>query len=176
MAAGEFVGAIAMTEPGAGSDLQGIKTTAIKDKITDQFVINGSKTFISNGQHFDFVIVVAKANQNVPASKGTTLFIVDANMQGLIKGKKLKKMGLASADTSELFLEDVVVSSSHILGGLDNGFITLMNELPRERTTLAVGACGAMEGALEITVRYLNEREAFEKPLSKMQALRHKMA
>ncbi len=175
MATGELVSAIAMTEPGAGSDLQGVKTTAIVNKDGD-YVINGSKTFISNGQHFDFVVVVARTNQNVPASKGITLFIVDANSKGLTKGKNLKKIGLHSADTSELFFEDVVVSKTQVLGELDRGFITLMNELPRERTILAVGACGAMEGALELTVKYLHEREAFGAPLSKLQVIRHKIA
>lgn len=175
MASGEYVGAIAMTEPGAGSDLQGIKTTAIKNA-SGEYVINGSKTFISNGQNFDFVIVVARTNLNVSASKGTTLFIVDATCKGVTKGKNLKKIGLHSADTSELFFEDVIVPSSQILGELDCGFITLMHELPRERTILAIGACGAMEGALEITIKYLNEREAFGKPLSHLQVIRHKIA
>ncbi|MGN7398008.1 acyl-CoA dehydrogenase family protein [Peribacillus frigoritolerans] len=176
MASGEYVSAIAMTEPSAGSDLQGIKTTAVKDTATGDYVINGSKTFISNGQNFDFVIVVAKTTQAVPASKGTTLFIVDADANGLIKGKKLKKLGLHSADTSELFFDGVTVTPKQMLGELDRGFITLMQELPRERTTLAVGACGAMEGALEITVQYLHEREAFGKPLSQLQVIRHKIA
>lgn len=176
MATGEYIGAIAMTEPAAGSDLQGIQTTAIKDEITGEYVINGSKTFISNGQHFDFVVVVAKTNLSLPASKSTTLFIVDATKEGVIKGKKLKKIGLHSADTSELFIEGVRVTEKQILGVLDGGFITLMNELPLERTILAVGACGAMEGALEITMKYLNEREAFGKSLSKLQVIRHKIA
>lgn len=176
MAAGEFIGAIAMTEPGAGSDLQGIKTTAMKNETTGEYVINGSKTFITNGQNFDFVIVAAKTNQAAAAFKGTTLFIVGAMSDGLKKGKNLKKMGLHSADTSEIFFEDVRVSPNQILGELDGGFITLMKELPRERTILAVGACGAMEGALEITIKYLQEREAFGKPLSKLQVIRHKMA
>lgn len=176
MVTGEFVGAIAMTEPTAGSDLQGIKTSAVKSEDTGNYHINGSKTFISNGQHFDFAIVVAKTNQSVPASKGTTLFIVDADSKGLIKGKKLKKIGQHSADTSELFFEDIVVRPSQILGEIDRGFITLMHELPRERTILAIGACGAMEGALEITVKYLHEREAFGAPLSKLQTVRHKIA
>ncbi|WP_379969316.1 acyl-CoA dehydrogenase family protein [Ectobacillus sp. sgz5001026] len=176
MVTGEYVGAIAMTEPGAGSDLQGIKTAATKNATTGEYIINGSKTFITNGQHFDFVIVIARTNQHVPASKGTTLFIVDANSKGVTKGKNLKKIGLHSADTSELYFDDVIVPSSQILGELDYGFITLMHELPRERMILAVGACGAMEGALEITIKYLNEREAFGNPLSKMQVIRHKMA
>ncbi len=176
MATGELVGAIAMTEPGAGSDLQGIKTKAIKNTGTGEYVINGSKTFISNGQNFDFVIVVARTNLDVSASRGTTLFIIDANSNGLTKGKKLKKIGLHSADTSELFLEEVKAGSRQILGEMDRGFITLMHELPRERATLAVGACGAMEGALEITIKYLHEREAFGKPLSQLQVIRHRIA
>ena len=176
MATGEIVGAIAMTEPAAGSDLQGIKTTAVHNEETGNYHINGSKTFISNGQHFDFAIVVTRTNQKVPASKGTSLFIVDANSKGLVKGKKLKKIGLHSADTSELFFEDIVVNASQVLGEVNRGFITMMHELPRERTVLAVGACGAMEGALDITVKYLHEREAFGAPLSKLQTVRHKIA
>lgn len=176
MASGEYIGAIAMTEPGAGSDLQGVKTTAVKDPETGNYIINGAKTFISNGQNFDFVIVVARTNPAVSAAKGTTLFIIDANSEGLTKGKKLKKLGLHAADTSELFFDHVVVKPDQILGELDLGFITLMNELPRERATIAVVACGAMEGALELTVKYLQEREAFGKPLSQLQVIRHKIA
>ncbi|MBP2240250.1 acyl-CoA dehydrogenase [Cytobacillus eiseniae] len=176
MASGEYIGAIAMTEPGDGSDLQGIRTTAIKNTETGNYVINGSKTFITNGQSFDFVIVVARTNNHVPAAKGTSLFNVDSNSKGVTKGKKLKKIGLHSADTSELFFEDVTVPSSQILGNLDYGFVTLMNELPRERMILSVGACGAMEGALEITIKYIHEREVFGKPLSHLQTIRHKMA
>lgn len=176
MASGEYVGAIAMTEPGAGSDLQGIKTYARKDPSTGHYIINGAKTFISNGQHFDFVIVAARTNPDAPASKGKTLFIVDAKREGVIKGKKLKKMGLHSADTSEIFFENVQVPSTQILGELDKGFVILMKELPRERTILAVGACGGMEGILEMTIHYLHQREAFGKPLSRFQAIRHKIA
>ena len=134
----------------------------------NQYVINGTKTFISNGQHFDFVIVVAKTNQAVSASKGTSLFIVDADCEGVIKGKKLKKMGLQSADTSELFLEDVKVPPNQLLGELNGGFITLMKELPRERIILAAAAIGAMEGALGLTIEYVKEREAFGKSLSQV--------
>ena len=176
MVTGEFVGAIAMTEPGAGSDLQGIKTTAINNEKTNQYVLNGSKTFISNGQSFDIAVVVAKTNLAAPASKGTTLFIVEADSEGLVKGKKLRKIGLQSADTSELFLDNVSVSPKHVLGGLNQGFMTLMNELPRERMILAASAVGAMEGALEQTIKYVNEREAFGQPLSQLQVIRHKIA
>ncbi len=176
MATGEWVGAIAMTEPGAGSDLQGIKTTAIKNPTTGEYIINGSKTFITNGQHLDFAVVAAKTNLDVPASKGTSLFIVDVGSEGVIKGKNLNKIGLHSADTSELFFDSVVVPSSQILGEVDRGFVTLMKELPRERTILAVGACGSMEGALEITIKYLQERAAFGKSLNQIQVIRHKIA
>lgn len=176
MVSGEYVGAIAMTEPGAGSDLKGIQTIAIKDMAMNQYVINGTKTFISNGQHFDFVIVVAKTNKAVSVSKGTSLFIVNADCEGVIKGKKLKKMGLQSADTSELFLEDVKVPPNQLLGELNGGFITLMKELPRERVILAAAAIGAMEGALGLTIEYVKEREAFGKSLSQLQVIRHKIA
>lgn len=176
MASGELVSAIAMTEPGAGSDLQGIKTTAIKNPTTNQYVINGSKTFISNGQSFDFAVVVAKTNFSVPASKGTTLFIIDADLEGVVKGKQLNKIGLHSADTSEIFFEDVNVPATQILGEIDRGFVILMEELPRERVTLAAGALGAMQGALEQTIKYINEREAFGKTLSDLQVVRHKIA
>lgn len=176
MATGELISAIAMTEPGSGSDLQGIQTTAVKKEDMDGYVINGSKTFISNGQTFDFAIVAARTNPNEKASKGTSLFIVDAADPGVIKGKKLNKIGLYPADTSELYLEDVNVSSDRIVGRVDAGFAVLMNELPRERITLAVGACGAMEGALTITIQYLEEREAFGKRLNEFQTIRHKIA
>ena len=176
MATGELVSAIAMSEPGAGSDLQGIKTTAIKNPTTNQYVINGSKTFISNGQSFDFAVVVTKTNLAVPASKGTTLFIIDADYEGVVKGKQLNKIGLHSADTSEIFFEDVNVPAKQILGEIDHGFIILMEELPRERVTLAAGALGAMQGALDLTIKYINEREAFGKPLSNLQVIRHKIA
>lgn len=176
MASGDLVGAIAMTEPGAGSDLQGIKTTASKNMATGEYVINGSKTFITNGQHLDFAVVAARTNFDVPASKGTTLFIVEAGSDGFIKGKNLNKIGLHSADTSELFFDSITVPPSQILGEVGQGFTTLMKELPRERTILAVGACGAMEGALEITLQYLKEREAFGKSLSGFQVIRHKIA
>ncbi|QUW21313.1 acyl-CoA dehydrogenase family protein [Sporosarcina sp. Marseille-Q4063] len=176
MATGELISAIAMTEPNAGSDLQGISTSANNNVSTGEYSIDGSKTFITNGQLFDFVVVVAKTNQNVKASKGITLFIVDADTEGVIKGKKLKKMGLHAADTSELIFENVKVPASQILGLLNGGFGALMSELPRERTTLAIGACGAMEGVLDITIEYLHEREAFGKSLSEIQVIRHKIA
>ena len=174
MASGECVGAIAMTEPGAGSDLQGVRTTAKKDG--DEWVINGSKTFITNGQHADVVITVARTDPDAPGSRGLSLFLVDAGNPGFSRGRNLEKLGLHAADTSELFYEDVRVPESALLGELNKGFIILMTELPRERLGLAVGAVAAMEGALKITADYVNEREAFGAPLSKLQNTRFRMA
>ena len=177
LASGELVGAIAMTEPGAGSDLQGIKTTATYDEASDSYRINGSKTFITNGQLGDFIIVAALTDTSVKASKGTSLFILDdPTVAGFERGKNLKKIGLHSCDTSELFFDEVVLPASHILGVKNEGFAVLMNELPRERLTLAVCAQGAMEGAMEQTIRYVQEREAFKKKISDFQNTRFKIA
>ena len=174
MASGECVGAIAMTEPGAGSDLQGVRTTAKKDG--DGWVINGSKTFITNGQHADVVITVARTDPDAPGSRGLSLFLVDASNAGFSRGRNLEKLGLHAADTSELFYEDVRVPESALLGELNKGFIYLMTELPRERLGLAVGAVAAMQGALGMTADYVNERQAFGAPLSKLQNTRFRMA
>jgi acyl-CoA dehydrogenase len=174
MVNGECVGAVAMTEPGAGSDLQGLRTTAKRDG--DHYVINGSKTFITNGQHCDFVIVVARTNLEVSGSKGTTLFIVDCSTAGFQRGRNLEKIGLHASDTSELFFEDVRVPANAILGELDQGFAVLMGELERERLALAIGAVAAAEGLLDETVAYVKERKAFGAPLAELQNTRFKLA
>jgi alkylation response protein AidB-like acyl-CoA dehydrogenase len=174
MVSGECVGAVAMTEPGAGSDLQGIRTTARKDG--EHYVINGAKTFITNGQHCDMVIVVARTNPDVSGAKGTTLFLVNADTPGFQRGRNLEKIGLHASDTSELFFEDVRVHESAILGELDRGFMVLMGELQRERLALAVGAVAAAEGVLAETVEYTKERQAFGGPLAQLQTTRFKMA
>ncbi|GAA5317554.1 MAG: acyl-CoA dehydrogenase family protein [Candidatus Pelagadaptatus aseana] len=174
MVTGECIGAIAMTEPGAGSDLQGVRTTAKKDG--DEYVINGSKTFITNGQHCDVIILVTKTNLDVPGAKGTTLFLVDANAPGVTRGRNLEKIGLHASDTSELFFEDVRVHESAILGKLDAGFAVLMGELQRERLALAIGAVAASEGCLAFTKDYVNERQAFGAPIAKLQNTKFKMA
>lgn len=174
MVSGDIVGAVAMTEPSAGSDLQSIKTVARRDG--DDWVINGSKIFITNGQHCDFVIVVARTNLDVPGAKGTTLFIVDKDTPGFARGRNLDKIGLHSSDTSELFFEDVRVPSSTILGKLDRGFIVLMSELQRERLSLAIGAVAAAEGVLAETINYVKEREAFGKPIAALQNTRFTLA
>ena len=142
MASGECIGAIAMTEPAAGSDLQGIKTHAKFDG--DNWVINGSKTFITNGQHADLVIVAAKTNLESKGSSGISLFLVETNNEGFSKGKNLEKLGLQSSDTSELFFNDLKVPKHSLLGAEDKGFVALMEELPRERLVLAVKAVCAL--------------------------------
>jgi alkylation response protein AidB-like acyl-CoA dehydrogenase len=174
MVSGECVGAVAMTEPGAGSDLQGVRTSAKRDG--DDYVINGSKKFITNGQHCDMVIVVARTNLEVSGAKGTTLFMVDTNTPGFTRGRNLEKIGLHASDTSELFFEDVRVPASAILGELDKGFSVLMGELQRERLALAIGAVAAAEGVLADTVEYVKERKAFGAPLAELQNTKFKMA
>lgn len=174
MASGESVGAIAMTEPGAGSDLQAIGMRAVER--AGGFALSGSKTFITNGQHADFVVTAARTDPDVPGSRGTTLFIVDATTPGFQRGRNLEKIGLHASDTSELFYEDVVVPESAILGELNRGFALLMQELGRERLALAICAVGAMRGALADTVSYVRERRMFGKRLSDFQNTRHRLA
>lgn len=174
MASGESVGAIAMTEPGAGSDLQSIRAHAKKDG--HDYIINGSKIFITNGQHCDFVVVVAKTKLDAPGAKSTTLFIVDANTPGFSRGQNLEKIGLHSSDTSELFFEDVRVPDTAILGELNNGFAVLMSELQRERLSLAIGAVAAAEGILASTVSYVKERKAFGKTVASFQNTKFKLS
>src|SRR5699024_3815111 len=174
MISGACVGAIAMTEPAAGSDLQGIKTTARADG--DDYVIKGSKTFITNGQHCDLVIVVARTNLDARASRGISLFLVDAKSQAFRRGRNLAKIGLHASDTSEMFFDDVRVPASALLGPLDGGFGMLMDELARERLSLAVGAVAAAEGVLAQTAAYIKERQAFGQPIGAFQHIRYRMA
>jgi len=176
MATGEFVGAIAMTEPGAGSDLQGIKTNAIYDEVSGKYKLNGQKTFITNGQQCDFLIVAARTDFNEKPSKGMSLFLVDVPTEGFSRGKNLEKIGLHSCDTSELFFEDVVLDEEKILGEKNRGFEYLMEELPRERLILAVSAVGAIEGVLETTIQYVKERGLFDKRLDQFQHTRFVLA
>jgi acyl-CoA dehydrogenase len=173
MVAGKAVGAIAMTEPGAGSDLQGIRSTAKRDG--NDFILNGSKTFISNGQHADVVIVVAKTDASAGA-KGITLFLVDATLPGFSRGRNLDKLGMHCSDTSELFFEDIRLTESDILGKEGEGFFILMNELPRERLSIAMCGLGSARGAFDITVDYVLERTAFGSPIAKFQNTRFKLA
>ncbi|HMY01047.1 MAG TPA: acyl-CoA dehydrogenase family protein [Agitococcus sp.] len=173
MISGEVIGAIGMTEPGAGSDLQAIRTTAIRNG--DHYVLNGSKTFITNGQHADLVILAAKTDPNGGA-KGVSLFLVDMKLAGCARGRNLEKMGLHSQDTSELFFDNVKLPLDSLLGEEGKGFAYLMNELPRERLNLAVCAVAASEGLLEATITYTQERKAFGNPISKLQNTRFTLA
>jgi alkylation response protein AidB-like acyl-CoA dehydrogenase len=173
LASGAMVSAIAMTEPGAGSDLQGIKTTAIRDG--DHYVLNGSKTFITNGQLADLVIVVAKTDPKEGA-KGTSLLLVEANSPGFSKGKNLEKVGMKAQDTSELFFQDVRVPADNLLGHENTGFMQLMQELPQERLVVGITAIAACEAALQWTIAYCKERKAFGKPILSFQNTRFKLA
>ncbi len=173
MARGEMIGAIAMTEPAAGSDLQGIKTTAVKNG--DHYVLNGSKTFITNGYMCDLVIVVAKTDP-AKGAKGTSLLVVDTSMPGFTKGKPLKKAGQKSQDTCELFFDNVKVPLENLLGEENNGFIYLMQELPWERLQIAITAIAAAEAAIEQTIAYTKERKAFGQEILKFQNTRFKLA
>ncbi|MCR4542484.1 acyl-CoA dehydrogenase family protein [Pseudomonas sp. 18.1.10] len=170
---GEMVTAIAMTEPGAGSDLQGVKTSAVLDG--DEYVINGSKTFITNGYLAELVIVVAKTDPKAGA-KGTSLFLVEADTPGFAKGKRLEKVGMKAQDTSELFFQDVRVPKENLLGQAGAGFAYLMQELPQERLTVAIGALSSAEAALEWTLAYTRERKAFGKAIADFQNTRFKLA
>ncbi|WP_447593742.1 acyl-CoA dehydrogenase family protein [Aquipseudomonas campi] len=173
LVSGELVTAIAMTEPGTGSDLQGVKTTAVLDG--DEYVINGSKTFITNGFLADLVIVVAKTDAKAGA-KGISLFLVEANTPGFAKGKRLEKVGMKAQDTSELFFQDVRVSKDNLLGKEGMGFVYLMQELPQERLTVGIGAISSAEAALKWTLDYTRERKAFGKPVADFQNTRFKLA
>jgi len=174
MISGECVGAIAMTEPDAGSDLQGIRASAVRDG--DDWVINGQKTFITNGQNAGVVITVARTDPSVSGSKGTSLFLVDEDTPGFSRGRNLEKIGQHAADTSELFFENVRVRNSDLLGPVNQGFVVLMKELARERLALGVSGVAHSEGALELTKAYISERQAFGQSLAKFQNTRFKMA
>jgi acyl-CoA dehydrogenase len=173
MASGETVGAIAMTEPGTGSDLQSVRTTAVRDG--DDYVITGQKTFITNGQLADLIIVICKTNSSAGA-KGVSLILVEADRAGFSRGRNLEKIGLKAQDTSELFFEDVRVPVSNRLGDEGRGFAYLMQELPRERLLIGIGAVAAMEAVLDWTLAYTKERKAFGKPIIDFQNSRFKLA
>ena len=173
-ASGELVTAIAMTEPGTGSDLANIATTA--KRVGDDYVIDGQKTFISNGQLCDLALVAAKTDPDpANAHKGISLFIVEANRKGFTKGKRLHKMGMASQDTSELFFEGCVVPAANRLGAEGTGFMMLMQKLQQERLCVAIGAVAGMEQVITDTIAYTKERHAFGKPISKFQNTQFKL-
>ncbi|MGM7684542.1 acyl-CoA dehydrogenase family protein [Cytobacillus sp. Hm23] len=172
---GDLISAVAMTEPGTGSDLQAVKTTAIRDG--DSYILNGEKTFITNGIHSDLVIVVCKTDpQAEPAYKGVSLIVVEDGTPGFKKGKQLKKVGLHSNDTSELIFEDCRVPVTNLLGEEGNGFYYLMEKLQQERLVLAIATQASCERMLEITINYVKQREAFGRPIGKFQNTRFKLA
>ena len=173
MVSGETATAIAMTEPGAGSDLQGVRTTAIRDG--NHYVLNGSKTYITNGQHADLVIVVAKTDPSQGA-KGVSLILVEADREGFARGRNLDKIGFHSQDTSELFFHDVRVPITNCLGAEGMGFAYLMNQLPQERLSIACAAQAAAQRAFDEAVKFTKDRKAFGKTVFDFQNTRFTLA
>lgn len=169
MVSGDVVAAIAMTEPGTGSDLQGVQTTAVRDG--DDWIINGAKTFISNGQLADVTIVVAKTDPTA-GSRGFTLFLVESDREGFVRGRNLEKIGMKAQDTSELFFENVHVPNSNVLGEVGHGFHHLMARLAQERLSIAILAAASAEAALQWTIDYVSERRAFGKAIGEFQNTR----
>ncbi|APE25136.1 MULTISPECIES: acyl-CoA dehydrogenase family protein [Streptomyces] len=170
---GEIVTAIAMTEPGAGSDLQGIRTTA--EDHGDHWILNGSKTFISNGILADLVVVVARTTPEGGAH-GLSLLVVERGAEGFERGRNLDKIGQKSQDTAELFFHDVRVPKENLLGELNGAFVHLMTNLAQERLAIAVAGIAGAEHLLELTTRYVKEREAFGRPLARLQHIRFEIA
>jgi len=175
MARGELIGAIAMSEPGTGSDLQAVKTTAVKEG--NQYVVNGQKTFITNGQTANLIIVVAKTDPKEGA-KGVSLMVVETDgADGFERGRNLKKLGNKAQDTSELFFADVKIPTENLLGSEEGqGFFQLMEQLPQERQQIAVQSIAMIERALELTIAYVKERHAFGKPILSFQNTQFKLA
>ncbi|MBJ7357948.1 acyl-CoA dehydrogenase family protein [Nocardioides sp.] len=173
LVSGELISAIAMTEPGAGSDLQGIRTSAV-DK-GDHYVLNGSKTFISNGIMSDLVVVVARTNPDA-GHQGISLLVVERGMEGFERGRNLDKVGLKAQDTAELFFDNVVVPKENLLGAEGSGFISLMENLPQERVSIAAIAVAACEHVLDLCLAYAKERQAFGKPIGSFQHNRFLLA
>lgn len=175
LVSGETITAIAMTEPGVGSDLQSIRTSAKKDG--NHYVINGSKTYITNGQNADLVLVCAKTDPDAdPAWKGVSIILVESDREGFEKGRNLDKIGMDSADTSELFFNDVRVPMTNCLGEEGKGFIYLMSELPQERLSIAVSAQASAQKAYDDTVEFVRDRKAFGKPVIDFQNTRFVLA
>jgi alkylation response protein AidB-like acyl-CoA dehydrogenase len=170
---GELVTAIAMTEPGGGSDLAALKTTAVRDG--DDFVVNGSKTFITNGYSADLVIVAARTDPSKGA-KGISLLAVEAGMEGFTRGRKLDKVGQEESDTAELFFENVRVPAANLIGELDRGFIHMMQQLPHERIGSAISNIAHVRAVLDETLDYVKERQAFGQPIGRFQHNKFLMA
>ena len=172
---GEVITALAMTEPGTGSDVAAIRTTAVRDG--DEYVLNGSKTFISNGILGDLIVVAAKTGKpGDNPHQSLSLFLVEADRPGFVRGKKLKKIGLFAQDTAEMYFEDCRIPAGNILSGEGGGFMMLMQKLQPERLVVAIGAQAGAEQVLKDTIEYCKEREAFGRPLSKFQNTQFKLA
>jgi acyl-CoA dehydrogenase len=170
---GESILAIAMTEPGTGSDLKSVRTSAVRDG--DEYVINGSKTFISNGLNADLIIVICKTDPSA-GSKGVSLIVVEATRAGFRRGRKLDKVGMHGQDTAELFFDDVRVPVANRLGEEGQGFAYLMGELPQERLSIAIGAAAKLEACLEHTLNYVKDRRAFNQTVWDFQNTKFKLA
>jgi long-chain-acyl-CoA dehydrogenase len=175
MVSGELVGALAMTEPSTGSDVQAIRTRAVRDG--NVYRLSGQKTFITNGQHANLIVVAAKTDP-AEGAKGVSLVVLETDgAEGFARGRNLEKVGLHASDTSELFFDEIAIPPENILGGAEGqGFYQMMQQLPQERLIIACGAVGAMQGAVERTVAYCKEREAFGGPLTQFQNTRFKLA
>ena len=174
MATGDLVAALAMTEPGTGSDVQSIKTNAVREG--DHYRLNGSKTFITNGQNADLILVACKTDRGAGA-RGVSLLVVETHgLNGFRRGRNLDKVGLKAQDTSELFFEDCLIPADNLLGGVEGqGFAQMMQELPQERLIIAVGSIGSIERAVDDTIAYCKEREAFGQPIIQFQNTRFKL-
>ncbi|MEH7353947.1 acyl-CoA dehydrogenase family protein [Neobacillus drentensis] len=169
---GELIAALAITESSGGSDVSAIKTTAKRDG--DYYILTGSKTYITNGVNADYVIVAARTRED-PVHRNVSLFIVETNSEGYSVGKKLKKLGWRSSDTSEIFFENVKVPRENLIGNENEGFLYVMKNFQYERMTMALGCIGAAEKALELAIKYSKERIQFKQPLSEFQVIRHKL-
>ncbi|MFB7894423.1 acyl-CoA dehydrogenase family protein [Microbacterium sp. NPDC056044] len=172
IAAGELIVAVAMTEPGTGSDLSGIRTSAVRDG--DEYVVNGSKIFISNGQNADLVVTAVRTSDD--PHRGLSLLVIETDTPGFSRGRNLEKVGLHAQDTSELVFEDVRVPAANLLGAEGDGFFGLMRNLPQERLSIAAAAVAASEGVLERTLAYVKDRKAFGKPIGSFQNTRFELA
>ncbi|MGA4545273.1 acyl-CoA dehydrogenase family protein [Uniformispora flossi] len=172
IAAGDLVVAVAMTEPGTGSDLAGIAATAVRDG--DDYVVDGSKVFISNGQNADLVVTAVRTGPH--PHRGISLLVVEADRPGFSRGRNLEKIGLHAQDTSELFFTGLRVPAANLLGEEGSGFTSLMRNLPQERISIAAGAMASIEGVLERTVEYVKERKAFGRPIGSFQNTRFQLA
>jgi alkylation response protein AidB-like acyl-CoA dehydrogenase len=173
LVSGELVTAIAMTEPGAGSDLAGITTTALRDG--DSYIVNGSKTFITNGINSDLIVTAVKTDPG-QRHTGMSLLVIEDDMEGFTRGRNLEKIGLHAQDTAELFFDDVRVPAENLLGEEGRGFVHLMHNLPQERLSLTVGSVAHAQTAFDWTLEYVKERHAFGQPIGSFQTVKHSMA